>query len=362
MTKLRMGLLLLGIGLLGIARLWQAEDAPVAQSTAPRSEALREERASASMKTLVVTAGESSLVRLGTIDEHSPSEAVYEEFSKLKERLQADPSLVRGIIQEIAEIQDDSPASRRRLSVLFGTLAQSGPLDTSRDLIVLAETCRSQYCRIQALMALHEQEQPDPSVLDRLQLLAERSEENHELRDTSYLAAGSVAERLGPAGEQLAPYLLSRWSEVRDVDGRVVLLRAMGNHGEPTYLRFLKERLKESDPQLRAAAVTAMRTQKLPESRIPELLLDHLAREKDPEVLQQGLSTLAYLTLERRHIQVLSALGSEWPSEDLQLELARVLVMLYEAEPEKVRSSLQFLGAKSASAKVRSFISQSLAT
>jgi len=108
--------------------------------------------------------------------------------------------------------------------------------------------------RLEAIRALSPLAEPQdlPFLIDQLLMLEDRTEQN-ELADTLAAAARRINRPYGRAG-----LVTNKLSETPSQDGRRVLLMVLGKIGDDSSLRFLRQALEDSNPDIQEAASRAL--------------------------------------------------------------------------------------------------------
>ncbi|KFE58916.1 HEAT repeat domain-containing protein [Hyalangium minutum] len=152
----------------------------------------------------------------------------------------------------------------------------------------LAEVCGDQSIptdiRMDAVAALGVAKDPTREGLDALR--GARNDADGMLRDTAKLALGNAAFQLSDTDakgtEALVHELNSEYSTASNAEQQALALRTLGNTRSPDALSTFEDALRSADPQIRQAALEALRV--IPDPRADQLLSEFMLKDPAPEV------------------------------------------------------------------------------
>ncbi|WP_284665456.1 HEAT repeat domain-containing protein [Myxococcus sp. SDU36] len=207
--------------------------------------------------------------------------------------------------------------------------------------------------RTDAVAALGMAEAPTPEGVEALRARARDTQP--ELRDTATLALGNAAMRMG-AGSQdargaqtLVEELGARFRSSNSVEEKALMMRALGNTRDPRALAYIEEGLREAAPQVRQAAVEALRL--LSDPAVDPLLAQRLLGDPSPEVRKAVLFAVSFRPLGPLLSVLDQALRGD-PSDGLRAELVQFLGSRVTTTPE-VRPLLAWASQNDANASIR---------
>ncbi|RZA15856.1 MAG: hypothetical protein EOP10_25635, partial [Proteobacteria bacterium] len=201
---------------------------------------------------------EESFRLVDSITENSDSAEAFRIFTSLKNALNIDPSKAKDVIDKINSIKDRDPSSRRRLSVLFGALAQAKDPGISNLLADQAETCPDNFCKIQAIAGVNSHPNPTSDALDKMLDISQKSSDV-EIAGNALLAAGSAGSRMDTPVSELSDTLIKTVNDPQKIAIKAAAIAAMGNHGSTDYLPVLQKNLNDPSSTNRSAAAYSMR-------------------------------------------------------------------------------------------------------
>lgn len=186
--------------------------------------------------------------------------------------------------------------SHDRVSMeIVGGLGASGSESSQRALVSLLEDARAiAEARVDAAIALGQAPSPSLAALEGLR--AATHDANADIANTATLAAANASRGLREtepeAAAQTVDEILRRLDASADPSEQAMLLRALGNSGDPRSLpravAFSQSRL----PELRAAAVHAVQYLVLPEA--DELVIARMHGDSDVDVRIESLRVATY--------------------------------------------------------------------
>lgn len=297
-----------------------------------------------------------NLKELEAINEHSEGKAAYQVFSQLKEDLIAQPELGQKIADLILRTTERDASSQRRLSILFGALAQSSSAQHAELLGELAQQCADKFCKVQALVGLSDHKHPTGNAAAKIMDLA-RQKGDKEVQGTALLAAGSLGHKLPQELSELPALLQAQIDDPALAPIKSTVLAAMGNHGDAAYRQILERELGAKSIKHRAAAVYSLRH--IPGAQ--KTLLGLLDDKQDKVVLGEAYKALAYQNLASDEYRELAQKSLLLKDQDLQTAAARTLVRAYEREPEKLKEVLWQFSEETSYQGVKDYVAAEIA-
>jgi HEAT repeat protein len=273
-------------------------------------------------------------------------------FSALSALLRQDAhALDRGL----QLVRGGSPVAREILSAL-------GVAGTERAQAALIEVLLDERLphelRWQACFALSRMESAGDATIEALTAVLDQP----RLGKQAAYGLGTLARRLAATGQTershpIVALLVQRLPAQASVEGKAVVLRALGNAGNPSALPVARALLDDEDQELRAAAVDALRLMPLPE--VDVLLAHQLSRE------QTSTGRVAVLTAigarEPQPALLASVQRTATAAEDSPSRARAVRVLdTWAARAPAVRSVLAHIAVSDASEDVRKLASTSL--
>jgi hypothetical protein len=191
------------------------------------------------------------------------------QFLRLAALMRLDPKVIDEAVRAVAANAPDS-------DVVVGALGEAGTPQAQRALVGLLDTGRiDDEHRVQAAVALGLTGSPTSATLDSL---AQLSQAHDEVGDTALLAYGNATLRASDEDPSDAARrvddLLARLARATDDEERAVLLRALGNTGDPRILPALSTYVAVPSVLVRTAAVEALRLVPGDEAMIISALAD----------------------------------------------------------------------------------------
>lgn len=164
--------------------------------------------------------------------------------------------------------------------------------------------------------------------------------------DTALLLLGACAATAADRAAPLAALLAQEGTA--EAEGRIeTWLLALGNTGRDEVLPIVGVRVSSPEPQLRAAALAALR--RLDRPAAFDLLASHARHDADPGVRQQALLTL----VDQSHPGVRAAVLAAFGDVDEDVRLAAVQAIVLRDEVGSCRAELAALRDRDASPRVR---------
>ncbi len=296
---------------------------------------------------------EESFRLVDSITENSDSAEAFRIFTSLKNALNIDPSKAKDVIDKINSIKDRDPSSRRRLSVLFGALAQAKDPGISNLLADQAETCPDNFCKIQAIAGVNSHPNPTSDALDKMLDISQKSSDV-EIAGNALLAAGSAGSRMDTPVSELSDTLIKTVNDPQKIAIKAAAIAAMGNHGSTDYLPVLQKNLNDPSSTNRSAAAYSMRY--IPDPTVDKTLIGILTTEKDQTVLRDTLKALDYRSLSAEDYATISKKTLAISDPETQKIGARILVQAYREDPSLVESSLSAMADAASDVDVKAYI------
>lgn len=172
--------------------------------------------------------------------------------------------------------------------VLVGALGQAGTPQAQAGLgHVMSAATLPADTRTHAAIALGLTAQPTDATLAAL--AEEAARPDGDVSASATLAEGTAALHLrGPDGDATVDALLTRFTNAADDEERALVLRALGNTGDPRILPAVQQGLASADPIVRIAATEALRL--VPGDTVDALVLASL---RDPSSLVRAAAVFA---------------------------------------------------------------------
>ena len=264
----------------------------------------------------------TALARVQTITHATASGEVYTLFGQVKSCLQQDPAALTEVVSTLNHMRGEDDDTKRRMSLLFGALAESTNPESGLALVELLSQHLSESAVIQAAAALGDHIHPPKAALDALwqevqQPLSAAS------RNASLLAFGSVAHHLDSDPSDTTTRLLSLTSHSNGPQAEIEVLAAMGNHGSMAYVPYIRKAAASPNPQIRGAAFYALRF--LPSSELRDWLAATAAADPSNTVKAEAVGSLRVLSRDALDVQRLTMVARSSTDADVQLQVARIL-------------------------------------
>lgn len=270
--------------------------------------------------------------RLDAISDKSDSKEVYLLFSSLKAEVIKDPSHAREIFDRINATSARDASSKRRLTILFGALAQSEATEIAENLANEVQLCPDSFCKIQSIVGVSDHPNPSEATAEKMLDIARQTSDD-EIAGTALLAAGSIGRKLDASLPDLPKALLQELNDPEKAEIKGTILAAMGNHGNPEYLQALEGYAKSNpDPSLQASAVYSLRY--LPQESVNQTLLSVLSESKNKTVMSEAFKAIEYRNLSQDQYQSLAKTSAALSDKDLAQSAARVLLEAYRDDPK----------------------------
>ncbi len=210
-------------------------------------------------------------------------------------------------------------------SPMLGALSAASTTESIQALSrILEDGDVSVPVRTDAVAALGMAEAPTPEGVEALRARARDTQP--ELRDTATLALGNAAMRMGAqdarGSETLVQELGARFRSSNSVEEKALLMRALGNTRDARALGYIEEGLREAAPQVRQAAVEALRL--LVDPAVDPLLAQRLLGDPSPEVRKAVVFAASFRPLGPLLPALEQALRGD-PSDGLRAELVQFL-------------------------------------
>lgn len=280
---------------------------------------------------------DEAMQKLDKVTDQTASSDVYSIFSSLKEEINREPGHAAGLIQRILATKERDASARRRLSILFGALAQTYDAGISTQLASMVGRCADTYCKVQAAAAVNSHPNPSEAAAKEMLRVSDRANDP-EVASTALLAAGSAGRRLEGKVENLTKHLLDDLSDPRKESTKTAILAAMGNHGDSEYLGALQSYSVAKDPSYRSAAIYSMRY--LPQETVDDVLVA-AAGDADPSVVREAYKAMEYRDLSADSFHVLAKKAAAYSDPELQRTAARIFLQAYREDKDKVEAALE---------------------
>ncbi|MFN0057392.1 MAG: HEAT repeat domain-containing protein [Planctomycetota bacterium] len=283
-------------------------------------------------------------------------------YLSAKKLLAAHPEFVA----EVERVLNESAAPDRVRSLCLLLLERAGHDAAQAALERLATAADVEHVqRVRAIIALGGVDNlNDQSFAALWRIFNGRGEaDGVEFGNTAALALGGAAGRLRSVDDGRYPAVrgdlvaaLHRAGSIGEVG---ILLKSLGNTGDPAVLDEITPHLRSDTPSVRAAAAKAIGS--LPNSQSLSALTQALSRETDDRVRHDIAESLVRLDMaDETSVQVVKdTLGKESSSAVTAL-LAEYLVANLDAQPQ-ARPVLEAVLASTTSTRVREVISAGLA-
>ena len=286
------------------------------------------------------------LAALAAIDD---AHARGHQFLRIAALLRLDAEAVRAAERSV--IANESTAQ-----VLVAALGEAGTPDAQRALATIARSAGADESRTHAVIALGLVEAP---TVDTLRALADAARERGDQGDSATLAQGNAALRLHDddpaAAARQVDELLARFARAVTDDERILVLRALGNTGDPRIVAVVEPALASSSVLVRAAATEALRLVRAP---IDALVVGRFA---DGASLVRGAAVFA--ASQRDLTAYLPTLARAVRTEG-EVDVRRAIVELAGAridEHAALRAIVEHAAAHDADADIKALAAQLLA-
>lgn len=294
-----------------------------------------------------------AMTKLDAISDKSDSAEVYNLFSTLKAEVIRDPSLAREVFDKIRKTSERDPSSKRRLTVLFGALAQSEATEIAETLANEVQQCPDSFCKVQSIVGVSDHPHPNEASAEKM-LEIGRNSSDAEIAGTALLAAGSIGRKLDDSLPQLPQALISELNNPAKAEIKSTVLAAMGNHGNPEYLASLENYARSSkDVSAQASAVYSLRY--LPQESVNQTLLSVLSESKNKNVMAEAYKAIEYRNLSAEQYHDLAKNSAALSDRDLAQAAARVLLQAYRDDP-KLEGALETLRNETKVPDVRDYL------
>lgn len=296
---------------------------------------------------------EEALKKLDAITEATDSKEVYAVFSALKADVITNPEHASALVSKILGEKSRDASARRRLSAMFGALAQSQSSDIANSLANLATECPDNFCKVQAIVGLNDHPNPSEANAAKMMEIAKGSKDS-EISGTALLAAGSIGKKLSSTLPELPRELIAELSDPARKDMQSTVIAAMGNHGAPDYYPTLSANLANKDSNVRSSAVYSMRY--LPNEEVNGALINVILKETDKDVTREAFKALQYRNLNDEQYVAVAEKTATMEDMDMQQNAARMLIEAYHDNPKNAEASLNALKEKTKFPEVKAYI------
>jgi hypothetical protein len=158
--------------------------------------------------------------------------------------------------------EPQNEAQKKQLSLIYGALAQSGRIEAWPLLREALERGSGETVGFQAVSAVADYGSIVPlEAVDSL-LKVYSSHPEPYIRNSAFLALGSIAQGRSDIGEKVRPIISNKLLNTKisepwyDID---VILAAAGNHGDPQYVELVKKFITHPDETIRGRVLFALR-------------------------------------------------------------------------------------------------------
>lgn len=239
------------------------------------------------------TLGKSTPAELVATLEALPATASQQDANALYLKLRALLTLQPTALASFAPYLQTADAKTRSFRALVDAIHETGAA-SGQTLLTKVARQRTQdpdFLSV-VLPALGTLSTPSPETEA---LLLELSSRDDDVGQGATLLLGTLAHTLQgtPRGAALFQHLLERLRGTESETGRVLLLGALGNTGQPALVSALRPFLAEKSPTLRSAALSALRLVPGPEAET--LLLSALRADPEPSVRASAAFALSFL-------------------------------------------------------------------
>jgi hypothetical protein len=264
--------------------------------------------------------------------------------------------------------EPETAAEKRQISLIYGALAQSEQKDAWPLLRDGLELGVGETIGFQAVSAVADFAPFAPNeAFDNLLKVSEQHGVEY-VRNSAFLALGSLASAKEVFADRFRPLMLKRFSELQITDpwSKIdVTLTAAGNHGDESYIPWIKGFASHPNESVRARSFYALR--KLPKQsrtstathQLIDWLKDRTAEESSAYVQLAGLKALMEQDLmpaEKTDVSsaniatnselVIKAIGvvaRQAKSQEVLATAVRYLSHLHSDSPQAVQLELQHL-------------------
>ncbi|MDQ3340567.1 MAG: HEAT repeat domain-containing protein [Myxococcota bacterium] len=262
------------------------------------------------------------------------------QYLRIAALMRLEPDTVRAA-QRLVE--GGAPAA----SVLIGAMGEAGtPVAQAALGELLASPALVKDARMHAAITLGLTAAP---TRDTLRALEESAQGAGDLANTATLAQGNAAMRMrdddSSASNQQVDALLARLARATDDDERALVLRALGNTGDPRILDAVSRSLASANIGVRMAATEALR---LVRGAAADQLV--LARFADSASLVRSAAVFA---ITERDLAPFAAALSRVVKRDPDIGVRRAIVDLAAARLDELRSLVEHVAANDPDAELR---------
>jgi hypothetical protein len=271
------------------------------------------------------------------------------QYLRIAALMRLEPETVRTAKQMVV---NGAPES----SVLVGALGEAGtPVAQAALGELLATPALVEDTRMHAAITLGLTAAP---TRETLRALDDAAKGTGDLANTSTLAQGNAALRMrdddsGAASAQVDA-LLARFARATDDDERALVLRALGNTGDPRILDAISQALASANIGVRMAATEALR---LVRGAAADQLV--LARFADGASLVRSAAVFA---ITERDLAPFAAALARVVQRDPDIGVRRAIVDLAAARLDEMRALVEHVAANDPDAELRAIAKSVLAT
>lgn len=288
-----------------------------------------------------------------TLTEATDGGKTYEIFRALTDQVRANPEVAQQLSRRILEIKERDPASRRKLSALFGALAESKSSEGADTLAELAKDCPDSYCKTQAIMGLNTHSQPSPNNTEAMLSIA-RTADDKGVAATALIAAGAIGRKLEGESPDLTRELIQSYSNPANAEMKTSALAAMGNHGSADYWPTLSGGLKSSDSNIRSAAVYSLRH--LPNEEVNAEIIRVIDQDDITSVVSEALKASGFRQMKTEEYNHIANRAANFKNKELAEQAANLLAEVYRSNPAAGQEALNVLREKTKYPDVKKYI------
>ncbi|MFW7381745.1 MAG: HEAT repeat domain-containing protein [Oligoflexus sp.] len=292
---------------------------------------------------------------IDSIAEETEGALVYQWFLELQNLLEEHGHVAYEIYTRISQLDSDTVSSRRKLSLLYGVLAQSTSAEALKILHKSVADDQSEYHMIQAIAALGDVPNPDAQTA---QVLWDQSQRHADplVRSTALLALGSVAHRGVDESQLIRENLLALSQNKLELAQEGVLIAAMGNHGDSEYWPYLQRQGQSVDEAIRASALYSSRS--LPQEEVNQWITEVAVSDQSLYVKNEALKVLAIRSSRFDVSRAISKIALSKHDPELHMHATNLLISLASDYRDSSQESLTQVYEDTPFANVKDIIRQ----
>ncbi|MBC7659863.1 MAG: HEAT repeat domain-containing protein [Chitinophagaceae bacterium] len=300
---------------------------------------------------------EEAMKNVDTITDKMDSRAYYNIFMGLTAQVRANPDVAAEVEKKILASTGRDPSTRRKLSAMFGALAESKSPAVADTLAELADKCPDNYCKVQAIMGVNTHSAPSPTNVKSMMDIARKSPD-YEVSQTALIAAGAVASKMENGAPDMPKEMLQIYNDPNKANIKSSTLAAMGNHGSADYLPVLTKELKNEDSSVRASAVYSLRN--IPGDGVNDTIVKVIQNDASTSVVAEALKAMGYRKMTTEQYTQIAIRVASYPNRDLEEQAANVMMDVYRANPEVGTPAINILKEKAKYPSVKAYIEEQL--